>query len=103
MAKVSVAKLIESAIFNDAVCHDLTTEQMFERKFEDLFVGNPDFLESCQRDGILDAIVYVPGENMVFNGHHRVLIAWLLNIEFIEYTDVWGDDVDSGPSLFKES
>ncbi|QJD50760.1 ParB-like nuclease domain protein [Streptomyces phage Bmoc] len=99
MAKVSVAKLIESAIFNDAVAKDHTTMQMLEEKFDDLFIGNPEFIDSCTR-GILDPIIYLPESNTVFNGHHRVLIAWLLNVEFIEYTDDWTEDSESGPELF---
>ena len=99
MAKVSVAKLIESAVFNDAEAKGHTTVQMLEEKFDDLFVGNPEFIDSCSK-GILDPIIYIVGENTVFNGHHRVLIAWLLNVEFIEYTEDWTDDSESGPELF---
>lgn len=99
MAKVSVAKLIESAIFNDAVAKDHTTMQMLEEKFDDLFKGNPEFIDSCTR-GILDPIIYMTETNIVFNGHHRVLIAWLLNVEFIEYTEDWTDQSESGPELF---
>lgn len=99
MATVSVAKLIDSAIFNDAVCAEVSTWEMFEKKFDELFIGNPDFLESCT-ERIIDPILYVVKENTVLNGHHRVLIAWLLNVEFIEYTEDWTDDSESGPELF---
>ncbi|QGH76323.1 ParB-like nuclease domain protein [Streptomyces phage Daubenski] len=89
MAKVSVAKLIESAIFNDAEAKGHTTWQMLEEKFDDLFIGNPTFLESIQADGIQTPIMYQPDENKVYEGHHRILCAWLLNIEDIEYTTEW--------------
>lgn len=99
MAKVSVAKLIESAIFNDAEAKGHTTWQMFEEKFDDLFEGNPEFIDSCSK-GILDPIIYMVESNTVFNGHHRILIAWLMNFEFIEYTEDWTEDSESGPELF---
>jgi hypothetical protein len=100
MRKVSVAKLIESAIFNDAEAWGVSTWEMFERKFDDLFEGNPEFVESCSK-GILDPILYMTDCNTVFNGHHRVLIAWLLNVEFIGFTEDWTEDLgESGPELF---
>ena len=89
MAKVSVAKLIESAVFNDAEAKGQTTWEMFEEKFIELFEGNPHFLDSIHRDGILTPIMFQPDENKVYEGHHRILCAWLLNIEFIEYTTEW--------------
>jgi hypothetical protein len=93
MHKVSVAKLIESAIFNDAACRDMSTAEMLEWKFNELFEGNLEFIESVQRYGIQSAIVYSVDENIVYTGHHRVLCAWLLGIEFILFFDgVAGED-----------
>jgi hypothetical protein len=89
MAKVSVAQLIESAVFNDAECAGVSVWVMFEKKFNELFEGNPEFLDSIEKEGIRSPIMYQPEENKVYEGHHRILIAWLLNIEFIEYTTEW--------------
>lgn len=89
MATVSVAQLIESAVFNDAECGGVTVWEMFEKKFNELFEGNPDFLVSIEKEGIRSPIMYQPEENRVYEGHHRILCAWLLNIEFIEYTTEW--------------
>lgn len=93
MRRVSVAKLVESAIFNDAAVFDETTMQMFERKFDDLFEGNIEFVQSVERHGIQSAIIYSVDENVVYAGHHRVLCAWLLNIEYIDFFDgIVGED-----------
>lgn len=89
MATVSVMKLIETAFFNDAECSGETKWEMFDRKFNELFEGNPAFLDSIQREGIKSPIMYQPDENRVYEGHHRLLCAWLLNIEYIEYTTEW--------------
>lgn len=99
--KVSVAKLIESAVFNDAECAGESMWEMFEHKFNELFEGNPDFLDSIHKQGIVSPILYVKRENTVYNGHHRILCAWLLNIEYIEYTESWYEEYDeSGINLF---
>lgn len=113
MRKVSVAKLIESAIFHDAACRDMTTEQMLEWKFDELFEGNLEFIESVQKFGIQSAIIYSDVENIVYTGHHRVLCAWLLNIEFIlffdgtagedsEGMDEWDMEEAGWPTLFPD-
>lgn len=93
MRKVSVAKLIESAVFNDAVTRDETTMETMQWKFDELFEGDPAFIESVQKHGIQSAIIYSVDENVVYAGHHRVLCAWLLNIEYIEFFDgIAGED-----------
>jgi hypothetical protein len=113
MRQVSVAKLIESAVFNDAATRDETTMQTMEWKFDELFEGDPAFIESVQKHGIQSAIIYSEEENTVYTGHHRVLCAWLLNIEYIDFFDgIAGEDSqgrdefemhDAGwPTLFPE-
>jgi hypothetical protein len=89
VAKVSVAQLIESAAFNDAEVAGVSVWVMFEKKFDELFEGNPEFLDSIEKEGIRSPIMYQPEENRVYEGHHRILCAWLLNIQFIEYTTEW--------------
>lgn len=112
MRKLSVAKLVESATFNDGL-GDETTMELFERKFDELFEGNLAFINSVQEHGIQSAIVYSVDENVVYTGHHRVLVAWLLNIEFIDFfdgiagedsegKDEWEMEAAGWPSLFPE-
>lgn len=101
MRKVSVAKLIESAIFNDAASAGLSTWEMFEIKFDELFEGNIAFVESVQQFGIKAAIVYSASENIVYTGHHRVLCAWLLGIEYIEFFDQIAGEDSEGKDEFE--
>lgn len=100
MRKLSVAKLIESAIFNDGLGEE-TTMQLMERKFDELFEGNIDFVNSVQEHGIQAAIIYSVDENTVYTGHHRVLCAWLLNIEFIDFFDGLAGEDSEGRDEFE--
>ena len=84
--RISVQYLMKNATFIDQ-CRD-TLEGMWERKFEEL---SDEFIESVEENGVKGAIVYSPGEETVYNGHHRVLIAWLLNIKYLEFVENYND------------
>jgi len=84
--RVSVNWLMENATFNDQFNKSL--EEMWEMKFQEL---SDAFIESVSSIGVQAAIVYIPSTETVYNGHHRILAAWLLNQEFIEYVDSFVD------------
>ncbi|AXH67210.1 ParB-like nuclease domain protein [Streptomyces phage Wofford] len=91
MPKANVEKLWHTAIFGDA---RNTREELFgssamddkERCMLEKFDELPlEFIESIAKDGIKTPIVWNPDKNMITNGHHRLLVAYLLGITEIEY------------------
>lgn len=97
MRLMNVRWLIENAIFNDL--HDGETKwQMFEEKFDHM---SDAFIESISEFGIQATCVYDKDENVFYNGHHRLLVAWLLDIEFIPVADD-DDDYESSDWGFEE-
>lgn len=84
--RISVPYLMKNAIFNDQFRD--TIEGMWEKKFEEL---SDEFIESVEENGVKGAIVYSPDENTVYNGHHRILVAWLLGIEYLEFVENFND------------
>ena len=93
--KVSVRHLIEHAILNDAYTD--SEEDKWDLLDEKFWGLNPAFVDDVQQSGIRWPINYNPRTNTLYNGHHRVLVAWLLNIEEIEYDmDCW-DNFSMGP------
>ncbi|WXW92504.1 ParB-like nuclease domain [Streptomyces phage Enygma] len=107
MPKVNVEKLWHDAIFGDA--SDSRTggygsrymddkEKCMLDKFDELPRA---FIESIEKDGIKTPIVYSPERNRVTNGHHRLLVAYLLGITEIEY--IHPDETNNGWELEREA
>lgn len=90
---VSVEHLIMKAGLSDA---DSDSEadrwQCWDQKFWEL---GPKFVESIQQNGIARPVDYEPDDDWLVNGHHRVIVCWLLGIEQIEYY-ANGDDLHYG-------
>lgn len=84
---ISVKWLMENAIFNDQ--RNETVPQMWERKFDELCT---EFIDSVTEHGIQGAVIYDQVENRLFNGHHRLLVAWLLNVEYIHFVEEFEDN-----------
>jgi len=93
MPKVNVEQLWHDAIFGDASNSRSggagsrwmdDKEACMLAKFDELPRA---FIDSIEKDGIKTPIVYDPRNNRVTNGHHRLLVAYLLGITEIEYID----------------
>lgn len=103
MAKqMSVEWLMENAKFGDVVAYSCA-EQMWDEKLNEL---GDKFIESVRKDGIKASLSFDHDSKTLHNGHHRLLLAWLLGIEFINVTergesdDSW-DKIDQGfPGCF---
>jgi hypothetical protein len=90
MPKVSVQHLIDTATFGDALDKDYEASndpklkmKCLEEKFDEL---SDFFIQSVENNGIENVICYDPHSDRLRNGHHRVLMAWLLGISELEYT-----------------
>ena len=91
MPMANVEKLWHDAIFGDAEdsrSGDYGSRWMDDKeacmlaKFDEL---PRNFIESIEAEGVKTPIVYSPERNRVSNGHHRLLVAYLLGIKEIEY------------------
>ena len=93
---VNVEFLVENAIFGDAYGKDPETGTMqwsgssvpqHKEKcmIEKLYELSDEFISSIQNEGVKTPICYNPDQNMVENGHHRLIAAWLLGIKEIPY------------------
>ena len=87
--QISVNWLMDNAKFEDAVYHNGDVDSMWNEKFEEL---TDKFIDSVQTHGIQASIDFDPNTCSIGNGHHRLLIAWLLNIEFIEVNNSHYDE-----------
>ncbi|QMP84140.1 ParB N-terminal domain-containing protein [Streptomyces phage Coruscant] len=102
---ISVNWLMKNAIFNDQNENE-TVIGMWERKASEMSDG---FVESISEHGVMGEIVYSLEENRVYNGHHRLLVAWLLGIEYIGFVDDLNDNPEDylerlgWPSSYKEN
>lgn len=83
MRQVSVKWMMENAEFAD-LCAYSCAEEMWDRKLNEL---GDKFIDSVKREGIVALLDFNPDTNILSNGHHRLLIAWLLDIEYIGVTD----------------
>lgn len=90
MYMMNVRWLMNNAIFND-LQEGQTVEQLWDQKLNDL---SDSFIQSVMDNGILATCDYDKSENVFYNGHHRLLVAWLLDIEEIRISDE-NDDFDA--------
>lgn len=85
--KISVVWLMANAQFNDLGAYG-TVSRMWEEKFDEM---SDAFIASVDEVGVKAPIIYVPGEKTVYNGHHRVLVAWLKGAAFISYVSEFNE------------
>lgn len=79
--KVSVRHLIEDSVFGDV--NKLSKEEFINRHFD---MTDVEFISYVDVNGIPGVICYDPDEDVVYDGHKRIIFAWLLGIETIEYS-----------------
>lgn len=79
--RISVRHLIEKSIFADA--HKLPKDEFICRHFD---MTDQSFIEFVSTNGVPGCICYDPSEDTVYDGHKRIILAWLLGIETIEYS-----------------
>jgi hypothetical protein len=90
IGRVSLDLLMSSAEFRDALDPSEAEKwHMLEHKLEGT---HPAFIESIAEAGVVVPVNYSPRHNALYNGHHRILIAWLLGLESVPYYD--GDRVE---------
>lgn len=82
--KVLVRHLIEDSIFSDA--HKLSKEDFIVEHRRRI---TESFIDYVKANGIPGVICYDPSDDTVYDGHKRIIIAWFLGIETIEYS--YGD------------
>jgi len=81
--KVSVIHLIEDSVFGDVNFNKLTKEEFINRHFD---MTDEDFIHYVDVNGIPGVICYDPDEDVVYDGHKRIIFAWLIGQETIEYS-----------------
>lgn len=76
--------------------------EMWNRKFSHLGL---DFLDDIYEKGIKTPICYWPeaGNGLLRNGHHRVVCAWLLGIEYLPFTENKVESDHGGPRSYSGS
>lgn len=79
--KVEVRHLIEDSVFADA--HKLSKEAFINGHFDRI---PADFVEFVMKNGIPGVICYDPNEDTVYDGHKRIILAWLMGQETITYS-----------------
>lgn len=77
MRMMSVEWLMNNAIFNDKNDNE-TKWEMFEKKLRHISWS---FVASVEKHGVKAGVVYNEYDNTFYNGHHRLLIAYLLGIK----------------------
>lgn len=87
---VSIRTLIERSAFVDAYPERCAKAKVrcLDDKLDDL---TPRFIASIQERGIVTPVCYDPESDTLLNGHHRVVAAWLLGVEFVPYTTRFND------------
>ena len=78
--KVSVKHLIDDSIFADA--RKLSKWEFVNRHFD---MMDAEFIEFVCCNGIPGCICYDPTEDVVYDGHKRIILAWLMGIEVVEF------------------
>lgn len=81
--QMSVKWMMENVKFGDAVAYSCV-EQMWDDKLMEL---GDKFIESVKKDGVTAMLDFDHDTKTLHNGHHRLLLAWLLDIEFINVTE----------------
>lgn len=92
MKMYSVKALIDNAQFYDAEALGLTRDELLLRKLSEL---SPEFMDSCQTLGIKSPICYDEEQNMIHEGCHRLIVAYMLGIEEIQggtYLEIFNSD-----------
>ncbi|QIN94181.1 DNA methylase [Streptomyces phage Wakanda] len=79
---VSVRHLMQASVFCD-VKETMTKEEFVTRHFD---MTDIEFIKYVEVNGIPGCICYDPTEDCVYDGHKRIILAWLLGIETIEYS-----------------
>jgi hypothetical protein len=77
---VSIRHLIEHSVFADA--NKLSKNEFITRHFD---MTDEEFIAYVMANGIPGFICYDPEDDTVYDGHKRIILAWLLGIETIEY------------------
>lgn len=78
--KVLVRHLIEDSVFAD--CNRFSKEEFIKLHTDRI---TPDFKQFVIDNGIPGVICYSPEEDTVYDGHKRIILAWILGITTIEY------------------
>jgi hypothetical protein len=78
---VKVEDLFNGVDFYDAEALGLTRDALLLRKLDEL---TPEFMDSCERVGIISPLCYDSEQNMIHEGCHRLIVAYMLGIKEIE-------------------
>lgn len=92
MKMFSVKALIDSALFYDCEALGLTRDELLLRKLDEL---SDAFMDSCESLGIMSPICYDEEQNMIHEGCHRLIVAYMLGIEEIQggtYLEIFNSD-----------
>lgn len=92
MKMYSVTTLIDNALFYDAEALGLTREQLLLRKLSEL---SGEFMDSCETLGIKSPICYDEEQNMIHEGCHRLIVAYMLGLKEIQggtYLEIFNSD-----------
>jgi hypothetical protein len=92
MKMYSVQALIDNALFYDCEALGLTRDELLLRKLGEL---SDAFMDSCQELGIMSPICYDEEQNMIHEGCHRLIVAYMLGIEEIQggtYLEIFNSD-----------
>jgi hypothetical protein len=96
---VSVSFLMSEDCYSTDVDLDETKAEMWDQKLEEC---NDEFLDSIRKNGILTPIWYLNKE--LRNGHHRVVCAYLMDIEWLPYvTRLEDSENDDLPESYNSS
>lgn len=96
---VLVEHLIEHAQSTDVRSQSgETMAQMWERKFSEL---GELFVDSVTSKGITTPVLYDVDADKLRNGHHRVVAAWVLNIEYLPFVRYWDDSEGYDPQSWE--
>lgn len=92
MKLMNVVQLMETVQFYDAEALGLTRDELLDRKLSEL---SPEFMDSCEKLGIMSPICYDEEQNMIHEGCHRLIVAYMLGIEEIltgTYLEIFNSD-----------
>jgi hypothetical protein len=93
---ISVQWLIDYAYFGDVHEDGYEGDPYFKMKCleRNLTECDSGFIASIQEGGVKTPVRFDPETGELINGHHRVVVAWLLGIEEIPYADYGTTDYD---------
>ncbi|AVD99381.1 DNA methylase [Streptomyces phage BillNye] len=80
--KVSVRHLMQASVFADVDTRRISKEEFVARHFD---MTDIEFIKYVEVNGIPGCICYDPDEDCVYDGHKRIILAWLLDVEEVEY------------------